>query len=580
MFEHTDAQKNGAPNRTPPEAKSANKDLATKLKAANLNPGKNKTAIRPSLTGIKPIAARARATVPEATQLWLHIHLPQLPLDVLTRGNNEAKPCVLCEARGNRRHVLLANMAATRLGVRQGMPLNAAHILGELNVFEPNPRLEQKALRQICHWALQFSPVISEVDNDGLLIEIKGSLKLFNGIDRLIAEVKKGLKELGYKFAIAVAPTPLGATALARSGYGSLCLNQESLVAAASKVSLGVLRLPEKQQSLLNSIGVRTIGDCARLPRGGVGRRASPQLVQVFDRLLGRLPDPRTRFEPAKIFQSHVELPWETRKVQTLMLAGERLLQELTGYLRGVSGLANTLRWTLYHTDNTLTRFQLDLVKASRDPSYFAMLFREKVARLDIQENIKEIGLYVDQLAEEQTLSHADLFDHQNAQSVSNQEDWYAFIDRLKTRLGDKAVKRLKAIADHRPECAWRWQHSHFVSPKAQTEPVAASGSQANQLSLAHANSAKASYQHQASKSPRPVWLMRRPVRLTHDGQGLELNGPLELKTGRERIETGWWDGKPIGRDYFVASNPAGAKLWVYRELTGNRDWYLHGIFD
>ena len=56
--------------------------------------------------------------------------------------------------------------------------------------------------------------------------------------------------------------------------------------------------------------------------------------------------------------------------------------------------------------------------------------------------------------------------------------------------------------------------------------------------------------------------------------------GPLELKTTRERIETGWWDGKPIGRDYFVASNPAGAKLWVYRELTGNRDWYLHGIFD
>ena len=78
----------------------------------------------------------------------------------------------------------------------------------------------------------------------------------------------------------------------------------------------------------------------------------------------------------------------------------------------------------------------------------------------------------------------------------------------------------------------------------------------------------------------RPVWLMRRPLRINQNGNRLELNGPLKLQDERERIETGWWDGKPIGRDYFVASNPAGAKLWVYRELAGNREWFLHGIFD
>ena len=121
-----------------------------------------------------------------------------------------------------------------------------------MNVFRAgNPRArDKKRLGRLCHWALQFSPVISEVDNDGLLVEIKGSLKLFNGIDRLIAEVKKGLKELGYKFAIAVAPTPLGATALARSGRGRVCLNQESLMADASPVSLSVLRLPAKATKL------------------------------------------------------------------------------------------------------------------------------------------------------------------------------------------------------------------------------------------------------------------------------------------------------------------------------------------
>lgn len=183
----------------------------------------------------------------EAAKLWLHIHLPQLPLDILTRGGEELRACVLCEGHGARRKILLANNAAMRLGVRKTMPLNAAHILGDLHVFEPNIALENKVLRQLSHWALQFSPIISEVDNDGLLIEIKGSLKLFNGLDRLIAEVKKGLKELGYKFSIAVAPTPLGATALARSGSGTVALNEEKLIGTVSNLPLAVLRLPAKQ---------------------------------------------------------------------------------------------------------------------------------------------------------------------------------------------------------------------------------------------------------------------------------------------------------------------------------------------
>ncbi|MEM7465308.1 MAG: DNA polymerase Y family protein [Pseudomonadota bacterium] len=440
-------------------------------------------------------------------KLWLHIHLPQLPLDILTRGGDELRPCVLCEARANRRHILLANSAAIRLGVRQGMPLNAAHILGDLNVFEPDPQLEKKALRQICHWALQFSPVISEVDNDGVLIEIKGSLKLFNGIDRLLAEVKKGLKELGYKFSIAVAPTPLGATALARSGNGQVVQTMEAMTTAVSRLPVSVLRLPSKQTQILDSIGVRVIGDCTRLPRGGVGRRTSPDLVKAFDRLAGNHPDPRPPFEPSKIFQSQVELPWETRKVQTLMIAGERLLQELTGYLRGISGLANTLRWTLYHTDNTSTHFQLELVKPSRDAAYFAMLFREKIARCDIHKDVKEVSLYVDQLSKEQILSHADLFEQNPALGAGNHEDWHAFVDRLRTRLGDKAVKGLKAIADHRPECAWRWQQPSFLTA-AKAIKRKLPTKQLSESQRAYEAAGDGLPHQNASMPQRPVWLM------------------------------------------------------------------------
>ena len=53
----------------------------------------------------------------------------------------------------------------------------------------------------------------------------------------------------------------------------------------------------------------------------------------------------------------------------------------------------------------------------------------------------------------------------------------------------------------------------------------------------------------------------------------------VDLGRERERIETGWWDGGEVGRDYFVARCAQGDRLWVYRELGGRRRWFLHGWF-
>jgi protein ImuB len=34
-----------------------------------------------------------------------------------------------------------------------------------------------------------------------------------------------------------------------------------------------------------------------------------------------------------------------------------------------------------------------------------------------------------------------------------------------------------------------------------------------------------------------------------------------------------------VHRDYFVARNPQGQLLWIFRELTAPRGWFLHGFF-
>jgi protein ImuB len=48
---------------------------------------------------------------------------------------------------------------------------------------------------------------------------------------------------------------------------------------------------------------------------------------------------------------------------------------------------------------------------------------------------------------------------------------------------------------------------------------------------------------------------------------------------GPERIETGWWRGRPVRRDYYRVETTTGRRYWLFRQLDDGR-WYLHGTFE
>ena len=88
---------------------------------------------------------------------------------------------------------------------------------------------------------------------------------------------------------------------------------------------------------------------------------------------------------------------------------------------------------------------------------------------------------------------------------------------------------------------------------------------------------------------PRPLRLLPRPARLTatsvlpggpplrfhHRGQA----APVAHAWGSERIETGWWRGQSVGRDYFCVETTTGRRFWLYRRLRDGQ-WFLHGMFE
>jgi hypothetical protein len=64
-----------------------------------------------------------------------------------------------------------------------------------------------------------------------------------------------------------------------------------------------------------------------------------------------------------------------------------------------------------------------------------------------------------------------------------------------------------------------------------------------------------------------------RVRQLRHAGQD------LTLVSGPERIESGWWDGGDMTRDYYIARAADGAQWWIYRECGALRRWFVHGCF-
>ena len=75
----------------------------------------------------------------------------------------------------------------------------------------------------------------------------------------------------------------------------------------------------------------------------------------------------------------------------------------------------------------------------------------------------------------------------------------------------------------------------------------------------------------------RPLWLLAEPLALKTVADRPVFRDVLRFEDGPERIETGWWDGRDVRRDYYVA-HAAGRRLWVFRDCRASR-WYLHGLF-
>lgn len=473
-------------------------------------------------------------------QRVLCVWLPDWPLQraKLTRRESRGKPLTLyAKERGALRVVASTTYAC-------GTPL--AEVTSGC-IEQHDPIADQQALSSLAAWCEQFSPCVGMEPPDCLCLDITNLEALFGSEEQLARLVARSFQRIGVNARIAVADTLGAAWALAHFGEGKLALHD---------LPVAALRLGE-EVTLLAELGIELVGQLLQLPREALTARFGPRLLLRIDQATGRIAEPIVSHRPPP------QIVIETRPEHTAddRPAVEHLLRELTD--RVAAELARRHQGAIrlgveLDCPCRCVEFVVGLHRASARSAHLFELAQLQLDRLSLPGPVAGVKLSV-LMSVPLEAWQAELFDSSRR---DDQRQVGILVDRLSNRLGREVVVRALPMAEAQPELAVYYEPLTGASqrPTKQTwKPL-----------------------------PRPLRLESEPIPL--DVLAVAPSGPpkrfhwhgvrmIARHWGPERIQTGWWRGQYVQRDYYRVELETGQRFWLFRNLSDGR-WFLHGVFD
>ncbi len=458
-----------------------------------------------------------------------------------------------------------------------------------------------ETLQTVAARSKQFTPLVGidpDVFPQSVLLDITRVLDLFGGEAALIQRIIGELRGEGWQFRTAVAGTCGAAWALAEYGregsrgegekgrkgekdeQSPLLPFSPSPLLPLSALPLPALRLPEPTIALLHSLGVWRIEQLQALPRRELSSRFGPELLDCLDRVTGRLPEPLPAWDPPPQFEVRWSAEFPTARREAIDAALEHLVRRLAAMLtranRGAMRLECRLTSVAFRSakernfrgakgDNASLDVVVGLFRPTAWANHLLQLLQVRLESLRLPGPIEAIRLSA--VTAPLELRQQEMFTEKaRVQSYHLS----GLIDRLSNRLGHTRVARVRLIPEAQPELACHYAPLVSVGwRRAQRRPTKDTRMVGHRCARPHPT--------------RPLRLLTEPLRLPGD-----INAPFSFavrlhrivrRIGPERIETGWWRGETIARDYYRAETSTGCWYWIFRCLPGG-PWFLHGMFD
>ena len=379
-----------------------------------------------------------------------------------------------------------------------------------------------------------------------------------------------------------------------------------------SNLPIGCLRVDTETVDKLRRLGVGNLNQLWQLPRDGLASRLGTELMHRSDQALGLAEEAVIALHAAPDWTCEMSLEHPTLSQEVLGAALEQLCQELGGRLKraGQGTLRCLCRLDLVRRPPLV--MQLGLFRACDDGAHIHRLLCGQLEQVlgQAQEDQSDVltrpparsrrprpssgvgNLGPTVVDEEGTVwrvnlqatligpmvwQQTQLFD-QSEQRTKQQ--LAALIDTLSSRLGRENVLEARVERDAEPDQAVSYQP--LTGRRLDGQP---------QQTSRKLNSRLASH----SAQPLPTDPLRRPVQLLNPPEALAavaLDSDERLiefvheqrrrhvltHWGPERLESGWWRGPSMRRDYYRIETSDGAWWWIYRDLTTGH-WFVHGLF-
>ncbi len=467
--------------------------------------------------------------------LWLGLHCPALPLTAVWGLLPESGPVAVHDASGRQARITQASRQAIGLGVRPGQALTDALTLAPSLHSRPRSRpMEKRALETLALLTYDYSHQVVLADDCTVLVEIAGSRRLHGDTEALTDRLSQDAREQGFAVRTGSAPVPSAARVLARSGQH--CPDIHSLEHTMKQLSPAALDLPAGDLQALNGCGLNTLGQLMQLPAADRMRRFGPPLNDRLAGVFGHRATALSTWQPSERYHLELDLPAATADTTALLFVFRRAVGHLGRWLQVRDQALVELHALLEcEEDKGSARFDIGLARPGQAHDRLLELIGLKLDALELPAPADRI-----ELTATTTSAHrppqTDLFSGHNRADA-----WPALLDRLHARLGTDGIAGLVPAADHRPERSWAWS-SPGTSPTT------------------------------TESRPRPLWLLPEPRPCRRES--------LQLEQGPERIESGWWDGQECRRDYWIARDRHGRRLWVFHEHHPKCGWFLHGMID
>ena len=541
------------------------------------------------------------------------LFIPLFPLAARLRAEPElaGEAVAVCEGNGSAARVVGASRPARKSGVRSGMSLAQARgILPSLIARGRDISSEASAHEALLETATGLSPRIEDAAPDLVFTDVGGMERLYDG--------PSGEHEMGQAAIVAadildlpvrvgIASNKLAARIAARMPDSPKVVPAGEEARFLAPLPLDHLSLDRRIMDTLRRWGLHTLGEFARLPADRTASRLGPAGAGAHRAARGIDASPLAPYHPPATLNEGMELEWPVITVDPLLYALRQSLERTRKRLEREDLACALLELELGLEPEGAEHRRIRLPAPTRDVDALLAL-----TRLELESNPPRAAV-ISFIA----ITHPDrprrgqlgLF---GAPDI-HPDKLAGTLAHLAARIGPNRVGSPRTVDGYLPE---RYGTAPFdpppsprlrqpprqgrgllairvLRPPVALEVITETNEEFEKLGIRNEELGITTHPPPDQQTPpaegggagipNSEFLIPNSIRLisvaSEPGATPRVQGLVRVAAGPWTLEEGWWNDKPVERDYWDLELSGGGLYRVYRDRkTGN--WFADGMYD